>query len=507
MLDVPFLPGELSNLALALVAADCGLLLVVRLLMPMTARRVIAMPVLALVAGAALSALELLTAPGTTAATLLNIASIVLLLIALGRAGFILTVDFLLQRRLARPLPLITRQIIQGLIYAGIILIALHRAGVDTTSLLTTSALLTAIIGLSLQDILGNLFAGLAIQAETPFELGDWIRFDDDEDRFGKVIEINWRATKLLTLEQVIVVVPNAVLAKAPLMNFTKPSPLSLRSVHVTAPYDEPPDRVRELLRDALKSVDGVAPSPPPTIVTDDFSERGVRYWVRFFITNFEARHTVASDVRDRLWYALQRAELEQPIPRRDVRLFEQTESERALSRARLLGKRKRAMQGIELLRCLPEQQLEQLAERVHANLYTRGELVFEQGQRGDAFYIVERGEVAVLLRHASGVTTEMTRLGPGKFFGEMSLMSADARRSATIKTTRATTLIVIARAVLQEILEQSPELADTINQALRDRAEQLDALRAEAEQLPHESFHEPQGVFLDRIREFFSLS
>ena len=126
-----------------------------------------------LIGGAGLMALELLVVPATPAATLLNISSIVLLLIALGRAGFILTVDFLLQRRLARPLPLITRQIIQGLIYAGIILIALHRAGVDTTSLLTTSALLTAIIGLSLQDILGNLFAGLAIQAETPFELGD----------------------------------------------------------------------------------------------------------------------------------------------------------------------------------------------------------------------------------------------------------------------------------------------------------------------------------------------
>ena len=333
MPDVPLLRGELVTPGLALLIADCVLLLTLRLLLPAAARRQIILPLAAMVLGAALAALELRAAPGTSAEALLGVAAVFLLLLALGRAGFILAVDLALQRRRAHPMPLITRQIIQGLIYAGITLIALRRAGVDTTSLLTTSALLTAIVGLSLQDILGNLFAGLAIQAETPFALGDWIRFDDHEERFGEVIEINWRATKLLTLEQVTVVVPNAVLAKAPLMNYTKPSALSLRSVSVTAPMHEPPDRVRALLLDALKSVDGLASAPPPTVVTQDFSERGVRYWVRFFITDFAARHRVTSDVRDRLWYALQRAELELPVPRRDVRVYQQTEQERALAR------------------------------------------------------------------------------------------------------------------------------------------------------------------------------
>ena len=96
-------------------------------------------------------------------------------------------------------LPKIFRDILQTLIFAGVALAALHQAGVEPGSLLTTSALLTAVVGLSLQDTLGNLFAGLSIQAQRPFEIGDWIQFDSEAKHAGRVIEINWRATTVMT--------------------------------------------------------------------------------------------------------------------------------------------------------------------------------------------------------------------------------------------------------------------------------------------------------------------
>ena len=90
-------------------------------------------------------------------------------------------------------------------------------------SLLTTSALLTAVVGLSLQDTLGNMLTGLALQMQRPFEVGDWIQFDPDPRNIGQVIEVNWRATTVMTIDDVEVIVPNGALAKAPIRNFSQP--------------------------------------------------------------------------------------------------------------------------------------------------------------------------------------------------------------------------------------------------------------------------------------------
>ena len=85
-------------------------------------------------------------------------------------------------------------------------LVALMRAsshlGLDLSGIIATSAVLTAVIGLSLQDTLGNLFAGLALQVQQPFEVGDWIQFDQDVTHTGEVVEINWRATRIITIDR-----------------------------------------------------------------------------------------------------------------------------------------------------------------------------------------------------------------------------------------------------------------------------------------------------------------
>jgi small-conductance mechanosensitive channel len=163
-------------------------------------------------------------APGARA---LGLIGLFLLLASSGRSGFLLIVHAVLARRLAFPLPKIVQDIIQIAIYLAVALITLRAAGVEPGSLLATSALLTAVVGLSLQDTLGNLFAGLAIQAQRPFEIGDWIQFDDKVDHIGRVVEINWRATRIITLDLIEIIVPNGVLAKAPIQNFIARRPLA----------------------------------------------------------------------------------------------------------------------------------------------------------------------------------------------------------------------------------------------------------------------------------------
>ena len=141
----------------------------------------------------------------------------------------LLVLDTILSRRLDRPLPKIIRDILQGLVYFVLALAILRQLGVEPGQLLTTSALLTAVVGLSLQDTAGNLIAGLSVQLQRPFDVGDWIQFDDNPKNIGRVIEINWRATTLLTLDENEIIVPNGLLAKAPLRNYTKPTNVARR--------------------------------------------------------------------------------------------------------------------------------------------------------------------------------------------------------------------------------------------------------------------------------------
>ena len=481
------------------------LLVVLRGWHPVAERHRLRLPVGLLLVHVAVVGVLLVFEPAGDLGELVEAVALFLLLAAFGRGGFLLVMDCLLGPKVVRPLPKIFREILQGLVYAAVLLLTLRSSGVDPTSLLTTSALLTAIVGLSLQDTLGNLFAGLAIQAEHPFEIGDWIRFGDDPHHIGKVVEINWRATKLVTIENVLVVVPNGVLAKSPLANFDKPSRPSMRGVEVFAPVVVPPQRVRDLLLAAIRGVDGVLDDPSPSVLTRAFSERGVSYQLRYFIADFAAQLVIEGAVRERAWYALQRAGVAIPPPQRDLRLWEQSASASARDAQEAQELRRRALAQIDFLASLPPDLQDSLAARTHTRLYAAGEYVFRQGEVGDELYILERGEVLVLVERRGGPPVELTRLGPGKFFGEVSML-IDSRRHATVRALAECEVLVVEKQVLQQILDRAPRLAEEIQRTLDERQRMLQLLGAEAERLPEDSARAPQGPLLGRIRDFFSI-
>ena len=128
------------------------------------------------------------------------------LLASIGRSLVLLLVDVLLERRTARPAPKIFRDLSTGVTYLLVALVALRAVGVEPVSILTTSALLTAVVGLSLQDTLGNLVSGLALQMQRPFDVGDWIEMDSGHA--GRVTEVTWRATSITTVDRVEITCP-----------------------------------------------------------------------------------------------------------------------------------------------------------------------------------------------------------------------------------------------------------------------------------------------------------
>lgn len=430
--------------------------------------------------------------------------SLFILLIALTRVGFLLVVDWFFGHRLKRPVPKIFRDILQGLVYIGTALVLFRTMGVDLGSLLTTSAILTAVIGLSLQESLGNLVAGLAVRAEHPFEVGDWVDIGEGRKNVGQVTEINWRATKLRTNDLVDVVVPNGLIAKSTLVNFSRPSSRTRRMVTFQGPYDVPPNRVKESVLPALRGCPGVAPTPLPKLLVSSFGESGIDYQVLFFLDDFSIRDTIDSDVRTRIWYGLYRAGIQMPFPVRDLRIQPPEAAEASAVADLSLPERHELLSEIPLFASIPERILRQLAEATSVEMYAEGEAVVHEGEPGKDLYVVVTGSATVITHSNVGERITLAGLGRGQIFGELSLLTGV--RGATIVASRQTVLLRLGHEEFRRIVAQDPGLGESILTQIVERQEQFG--RPESLGLgPEAPSSAVRGALFDRIRRFFATS
>ena len=402
--------------------------------------------------------------------------------------------------RIGTPLPRIFLDVLRLLTVGAALVAILFEAGVKAENLFTGSAVITAVLGFALKDTLGNVFAGLAIHAERPFEVGDWIQYDATAAHVGRVVEINWRATKVITLDEAYVIIPNGQLAQASIRNFTKPEPWSRRSIFVMAPYEVPPQRVQSIILDAIRGSFGVLEQPPASVVTNDFKERGVEYWVRLFTADFDKRDRVDGMARDRIWYALARQGIAIPVATQDIRLT-QLPSPPVETAEQAVERRVASLRGIGVLAALSPEQLLVLARDDAERLYAAGEPVIRQGEPGASMFVVISGRVEVTARQEpGGQVVPLAALGPGDYFGEMTLMTG-APRVATVTALEQTRLLEVRRDTFRGILTARPDLVEKLGAALRLRlAERAEAM-AGVERLPQES----RDIF-QRIREFFSM-
>jgi small-conductance mechanosensitive channel/CRP-like cAMP-binding protein len=432
-------------------------------------------------------------------------AAIIFIALAIARLLFLSVFDLALAIGRTDPFPRIVRDLSQAAIVFLASLIALRAAGVEFGQLLTTSALLSVVAGLALQETLGNFLAGLTLQADRPFHVGDWIEVHGQPGQtgpIGKVSEINWRATRMRTLDNVEIIVPNGPLSKLAITNYDSPYHAARRSIYFHTPYSTPTRDVHEIVLAAISDAPGVLATPQPTIVTFAFDEAGVNHWLRFFLDDMGRRDVIDGGVRDRIWYALSRASIPISVPGRRLDLHEITEASEALKKAHAVGERAEALSKIELFSSLPEEVLEMLAEHAKSAHFAPGEIVIRQGDVGDSMFVVVRGELAVRVAK-DGNEAEAARISGGSFFGEMSLLTGD-RRVATIAALGPCELLVIDHAGFRELLSGNPKLLEVISAKVAQRQMGLDASKP----MPAAGtkVQEQSNLLLDRIRRFFHL-
>jgi small-conductance mechanosensitive channel len=227
-------------------------------------------------------------------------------------------------------LPPLLPAVAMALVYlvTALVTLKLRFPAFDIGPLLATSAVTSLVLGLALQPILANFFAGLVISLERPFRINDWIRVGEQQE--GRVVAITWRTTHLRTRDNDNIVIPNAKLAEDRVHNFYYPHPLHLERIRVPVHYKEPPYRVRRVLTDCATGVPGTLDKPSPDVYVIAFEDSAVIYELRVWIDDVANAPRIASDLRARAWEELRRAGMTIPYPTRTLHLAPRAASRRA---------------------------------------------------------------------------------------------------------------------------------------------------------------------------------
>jgi len=366
--------------------------------------------------------------------------------------------------------------------------------------LVATSGFLAAIIGFALRNMIADLFSGIALNVEKPFATGDWIEIESGEQ--GEVIEMNWRATRLVTIQGRMVVVPNGRLADRKFINLYRPERAFRTVKTLVLDYQAPPQRVIEILQSAMESTDGVLHDRPNVVLIERSTERGIEYGMHFWVDHAVRRYVIERQVVVNAVNFLNQAGLVPAYPKMDLTVArpQLRQINRSSDMEVLLGR-------IELLQALPPDAVRTLAAEVQLREFPAGTRIVEQGDKGGSLLALVTGLADVYVTNPENDQEQrVASLQPGEVFGEMALLTG-ARRAATIKAATPVSAVEVRKSDLEPVLNRHPELVDRLSaiqsKRLSGNASQLALSKQEVEEIAKTGLRE----FLGRkIRGFFDL-
>jgi len=358
--------------------------------------------------------------------------------------------------------------------------------------LLTTSAVSAVVLGFALQDTLGNAFAGLAIQSEKPFHVGQWVKLGEFE---GRVAEVTWRATKLRTKAGNLVILPNNVVAKEAITNYSEPAAQTRLFVDVGASYLSPPNKVKVAIMEALRHSPRVLTSPAPDILLQAFDASAITYRARFWIENYDSDEEARDETRTAIYYSFRRHHIEIPWPIQVQYMREWHEP----GVAQKVEEEERLLASVDLFASLSQEIRHQIAVASPTAVFGSGETIVRQGDEGQSMFVVMSGTVSVVLEPSHD---EVARIQAGGYFGEMSLLTGEPR-SATVLAAGDTAVVEISASLFRRIAAVHPEAIEEIGMAAVARRAGLDQLKtATVETVTVEA-----NTLLTRMKRFLRLA
>jgi small-conductance mechanosensitive channel len=331
----------------------------------------------------------------------------------------------------------------------------------DLGGLITALGVSSIVIGLALQDTLGNLFSGIALLFGRPFKVGDWLQLGDT---VGKVNEVNWRAVHLMTREQEMLIIPNSVLAKEIFKNYNRPVRMHVEPVDVGFSYSDPPNKVKRVMMEVALATKGVLAQPPPVIQTIRYNDSSIDYRVRLFLSDYSKVPQIRDEFMTRVWYAANRHGLNIPFPIRTVFHQQIEPANRDRERSQML----------EELRSLPSfamvdpNTLTDLLPEIEIRNFGKGETVICQGDMDVKLHLILKGQVKLSV-NSRGIDVEIDRFERGEFFGTLTLLTHEPSPN-TVTALEDLEVAVFETEALHILLARTPKLAQEMGAVIEAR-------------------------------------
>ncbi len=371
--------------------------------------------------------------------------------------------------------------------------------GLAIKGLLFAPGILAVVVGLAMQDLLGNIIAGLALQFGKAFKDGDWLFVDN---KYAQVIDINWRSTRLRTVDDISIDIPNRDISKQTIINLNQPTRRHAMRISVSIDSSAPPTRVKDVLLHAGVNAKGVADNPRPQVFLKNFGDYAIEYEIRFWMDDHDYYNEVCDSIRTNVWYGLRRHGVKIPFPVRTVQLERPVRSkeQEIHNTARILLREQ------PLFKTLTDGQLDALLPRGRQVHFGRGEKLIQQGEEGDSMFILVSGEANVVVERG-GFPVHVASLRGGECFGEMSLLTGE-RRSASVLAHTDCEVVEIGKTVLARSLKENPELLAKLSELLAKRQMDTEGVVAAncAPGVVEARRAEYAHTFLDKLRVFFEL-
>lgn len=342
------------------------------------------------------------------------------------------------------------QDLLVAIVYLGVVLSVMACVfGVPVGALLATSGVVAIILGLALQNTLGDVFSGIALTLGRPYTIGDWIVLGDGTE--GRIVASNWRSTYILTGMHNLVVLPNSVLAKQGLTNVSKPDENHQMMLPISVVPTRRPKFVLTILHEALNNCNCIVRDPPPTASLVGINGAAMDLELQFRVRGPTQRGMARNEVID---------------------LVYQHCSSNGLILARPVGVA--APEAVEVIGT-------QLSPA--ARLFDTAPLLFgltaqerhalsaaaKPGEAGAGSTLVDKGEMLkdLVIIHSGIVTLmedgeEFTRLAPGDYLGARSILSGEREFHEARALTRVT-FFRIDKITLERLFSSRTSIAEDL--------------------------------------------
>lgn len=390
------------------------------------------------------------------------------------------------------------QDLVAGFVYVcAILAIVAYVFDIPVSGLLAASGVIAIVLGLALQSTLGDVFSGIVLNLAKPYHPGDWISLDDGLQ--GRVIETNWRATQILTDSKDLAIVPNSIIAKAKLVNASKPTETHGLTVIVRLDPTVTPSRGCAALQTALLGCNRILRTPAPSVTIRTLDALALECEVQFYVPDLDLGSDARNEVFDLVFRHCASADIRLAppsgssfsLPPKDTH----PESE---DMPRLL------LDHLPVFASLSENERAALAPKLARRTYRAGDVLVEQGVVTQALFILGAG-VAVALQGHGEEESEVTRLAPGDCFGQAGVLSG-AAAVFRIKALTRVTVYDIARDDLAPVLKQRPAIALELGQIL-ERREAVGKSRLEERALPDRQPGTLAARLAQRVKDLFGLA